>query len=317
MTRATRQVAALAGALLMALLSPRGAVADPVAGAFPHLEAWPSSLALAGIPEALGTGVEAVLENPTGMLRGEGKGLSFSHASLFSGGLVRHQAAALAWPRYEDRPEWREGRVITGRGEARSSLGLGVTNLSGDLPGSDSYGELQIALAYAQRAPLGLQSGMRLRFLQARSTVDGTDGGGVALDIGVEGTSGRWRAGGVARSLLSSVRWDRSLDDPLPRGFDLGVSRALGGGLELLAGAALLSSGSPQRVAVAAEWHPAGTPLILRSGPGWRDTGEDRRAEISGGLAIRVGAFTAAYAMRTGPPGLGEIHRFALEVSLR
>ncbi len=207
-----------------------------VSGAFPHLEAWPTTLSLGGIPAALGYGVEAVLENPTGMLRGDGSGIAFSHASLFAGGLVRHQAAALCWLRREELPEWKGGQVHRRQGETRSAWGLGVTNLSGDLPGSDTYGELEIALSYARRVPLGLQSGVRLRMLQARSTVDGSSGGGLAVDVGLEGSLGGWRAGAVARALASSVNWDRSLDGPLPRGFDLGLERGLGSGLRVMAG---------------------------------------------------------------------------------
>jgi hypothetical protein len=286
-----------------------------ISGAFPHLEAWPTTLSLGGIPAALGYGVEAVLENPTGMLRGDGSGIAFSHASLFTGGLVRHQAAAFCWLRHEELPEWKGGQVRRRQGETRSAWGIGVTNLSGDLPGSDTYGELEIALSYARLVPLGLQSGFRLRMLQARSTVDGSSGGGLAVDVGLEGSIGGWRAGAVARALASSVKWDRSQDGPLPRGFDLGLERGLGGGLRVMAGGALLPTGSPRRLAVAAAWRLPGTPLSLRAGPAWRNLGDERMMEFSAGMGARIGAFSADYGMRTGPPGLGEIHRFSLRVT--
>lgn len=287
-----------------------------LAGAFPHLEAWPSSLALAGIPAALGEGVEAALENPTGMLRAEGPGLAFSHASLFAGGFVHHQAAALCWLRRDELPEWKDAQILHRRSAARSAIGLAVTNLSGDLPGSETYGEMEIALSYARRVPLGLQSGVRLRMLQARSTVDGAGGGGLALDVGLEGSLGPWRAGVVARALTSSVNWDRSADGPIPQGFDLGLERNIQGGLRLLAGTTLLSSGDPRRIAAAAAWRLPGTPLTLRTGPAWQDIGGERRLEVSAGVGIRIKAFTADYGMRDGPAGLGEIHRFSVRVNL-
>lgn len=287
------------------------------AGAFPHLEAWPSTLALGGITAALGEGVEAVLDNPTGTLMGTGSGVAFSHASLFTGGLVSHQAAAVCWVRREERPEWKEGRVVPIPGRIRSAYGLGVTNLSGELPGSDSYGEIEIALTYAQMAPFGVLSGFRLRMLQARSTVDGAAGSGLALDWGIEGSRGPWRMGAAARAFASTVNWDRSLDEPIPRGFDLGLEREVGRGIRLLGGGTLLSSGEPSRLALATSWQLSGTPLTLRAGPAWRDLGGEQDVEISAGIGVRAGALEADYGMRTGPPGLGEIHRFALRLNRR
>jgi hypothetical protein len=297
------------------------------AGAFPHLEAWPVSLALGGVPEALGTGVEAVLENPTGMLQDAGSGFAFSHSSLYTGGFVHHQAAALCWVRRDEIPKWREGVVTRSRGEVLSAYGLGVTNLSGELQGSASYGEVEISLVYARRVLAGVQSGLRLRFLHASSTVDSLSGsgtnfgfnaenGGFALDVGIEGSFGRWRVGGVARSVASDANWDRSKDGAIPRGFDIGLERDLGQGLHLLAGATLLSDGAPRRLALATSWRLPGTPLSLRAGPAWRDIGEEQRAELSAGMGARVGALAADYGMRTGPPGLGEIHRFSIRVDL-
>ncbi len=309
-----RRAALLVLPVLAALAASKARAELP--GAFPHLEAWPASLALAGIPAALGEGVEAAFENPTGMLRADGPGLAFSHASLYAGGLVHHQTAALCWLRRDEVPEWRDAQIVRRRGEARSAVGLGVTNLSGNLPGSDSYGEMEIVLSYARRVPLGLQSGVRLRMLQARSTVDASSGGGLALDFGIEGSLGRWRAGAVARALASSVNWDRSKDGPVPRGFDLGIERDLRGGLRLLAGTTLLPAGAPRRVAVAAAWRLPGTPLTLRTGPAWRDLGDEQHLELSAGVGIRIGAFNADYGMRDGPPGLGEIHRFSVRVKL-
>jgi hypothetical protein len=185
----------LAAAVASLLAIPVGTARAERAGAFPNLEAWPTARSPRGIPGALGEGVEAVLENPTGMIKSTASGVAFSHASLFAGGLVRHQAAALCWLRREDRHEWSGGEVLRPQGEVHSAYGIGITNLSGDLPGNDSYGELEIALAYAHRAAFGTQTGFRVRMLQARSTVDGSGGSGLALDVGLEGSLGRWRAG--------------------------------------------------------------------------------------------------------------------------
>lgn len=317
MTRVGRlHSAAFACAALALLLACPGRTAADTPGAFPHIEPWPAGIALGGIPEALGEGIEAVMENPTGMLRNPTRGAAFSHASLFSGGLVRHQAAALCWTRHDKVTEYDLGRVIQTRGAASSAFGLGVTNLSGELPGADSYGELQVALAYARPVLSGLRSGFRLRMLQARSTVDGSEGGGYAFDLGLEGTLWGCRVGGVARALFSEIRWDRSVDGPIPAGFDLGLERPAGRNLILMAGATLRDSWQPRRIAAAATWRVAGTPLQLRAGPAWRDTGEDQIVEISAGAGILVGPLSAEYGMRTGPPGLGEIHRFGLRAHL-
>jgi hypothetical protein len=285
-------------------------------GAFPHVEPWPAGIALGGIPEALGEGIEAVMENPTGMLRNPTRGAAVSHASLFTGGLVRHQAAAVCWTRYDKAIDYERGSVIESRGSVLSAYGLGVTNLSGDLPGTDSYGELQVSLAYARSIMTGLRSGFRVRLLQARSTIDGSDGGGYAFDLGIEGTLWGCRIGGVARALFSEVRWDRSVDGPIPSGYDLGVERAAGRSLTLLAGATLRDSWEPRRIAAAASWRVPGAPMQLRAGPAWRDTGYEQIIEISAGVGISIGPLTAEYGMRTGPPGLGEIHRFGLRARL-
>jgi hypothetical protein len=297
------------------LLAPRDAASESV-GAFPNLEPWPSTLALGGAPKALGEGVDAVLENPTGMLRSEGRALGFAHASLFAGGFVRHQAAAFLQPLFEEKNVWRAGQVTAGRGAVHTALGLGVTNLSGELPGEDSYGETQIALAFARRFSGGVSSGARLRFLQARSTVDGSGGTGIAVDVGIEGDWAGWRVGGVARAAYSRVNWDRSVDGPLPTGFDAALERMVAGGLRATAGATLLSSGRPSRLAIGLAWLVPRTPLVLMAGPAWRDDAVESRSEIAAGMSVRVGPVRADYGMRTGPDALGEIHRFGLQVGL-
>lgn len=302
--------------LLLAGIAAAGLARADTPGAFPHLEAWPASLALAGTTEALGEGIEAALQNPAGMLHPPARGAAFSHSSLFEGGLVRHQAAALCWTRHESGAVYDRGRFAERRGAIRSAYALGITNLSGDLPGAETYGELQISLSYARRVPHGLRSGFRIRYAQARSSVDGTGGDGIAFDLGLEGTLLGCRAGGVARALFSEIRWDRSLDGPVPRGFDLGLSRPLPFDLTLFAGAALRDAGEPRRIALAAEWSRPGLPLRLRVGPAWRDTGGKAGTELSAGVGLEAGAFAADYGMRTHPSGLGEIHRFGLRAAL-
>ncbi|MBM3286543.1 MAG: hypothetical protein FJY88_04235 [Candidatus Eisenbacteria bacterium] len=302
--------------LVSLLLMPAREARAEMAGAFPHIEPWPSSLALGGTTDALGEGVEAVLGNPTGMLEGPRRAFAFSHASLFSGGLVRHQAAAVRWLKRETNPVWEQGRVTRTPGKGRLAVGLGITNLAGELPGSDTYGELQIALCLARRVLLGLQSGFRLRILQARSSVDGAGGGGLAFDFGLERAIGRARAGMVARSVVSDLDWDRSVDGPLPRGYDLGLQYDLRLGGTILAGASLHEGGAVRRCAVATSWRVPGAPLVLRAGPAWSDPGGESRGELSSGISLQVGGLSADYGMRTGPPGLGEIHRFALVASL-
>ena len=299
-----------------ALLSPASLARAESVGAFPNLEPWPATLALGGAPKALGVGVEAVLENPTGMLRGEGRALGFSHASLFAGGLVHHQTAAVLLPFFGEENVWREGQVVPGRGPVHSAVGLAVTNLGAELPGTDTYGETQIALAYARRVSSAIQAGVRLRFLQARSTVDGSEGTGTAIDIGLEGDHGGWRIGGVARALYSHVNWDRSIDGPVPTGFDASVERQIRPDLRALIGTSLGSSGSPARLALGLAWRVPGTPLILMAGPAWRDDLVESRGELAAGMSLRIGPLEVDYGMRTGPDALGEIHRFGLEVAL-
>jgi hypothetical protein len=300
---------------LVATLVPAWAGAQSV-GAFPNLEPWPTTLALGGAPKALGQGVDAVLENPTGMLWGEGRALAFSHASLFTGGLVHHQAAAALFPFFEEKNTWRAGQVVPGRGAIHSAIGLGVTNLRGELPGEDTYGETQIALAYAHRFAGGVRSGLRVRFLQARSTVDGSGGTGTAIDVGLEGDWGGWRIGGVAKALYSRVNWDRSIDGPLPTGFDAAIERGIRNDLRATVGASLLSSGKPSRLALGLAWQVPRAPLVLMAGPAWREDAVESRGEIAAGMSLRVGPVRADYGMRTGPDALGEIHRFGLQVDL-
>jgi hypothetical protein len=206
--------------------------------------------------------------------------------------------------------------VIPGRGPVSSAIGIGVTNLSGDLPDDDNYGELQVSLVYARVIGMGLQSGFRLRFLQARSTLDGSDGGGYAFDLGLEGELAGWRVGGLFRAIFSEVRWDRSLDDPIPTGYDVGIERLVRTGLTAAAGATLRDDWKPRRLAVALLWDVPGTPIQLRLAPAWRDTQEEKYLEFSGGAGIEVRAISVEYGMRTGPSGLGEIHRFGLRATL-
>lgn len=297
------------------VLAPPQARAESV-GAFPNLEPWPVTLALGGAPKALGGGVDAVLENPASMLWGTGRALGFSHASLFAGGLVHHQAAAALLPFFEESTSWHEGRVLPGRGPVYAALGVGVTNLSGELAGDDTYGETQISLCYAKRISSGLRSGVRLRFLQARSTVDGTDGTGTSVDVGLEGDWKGWRVGGVARALYSRVNWDRSIDGPIPSGFDLAMERPVRPGLIATAGSTLASSGKPSRFSLGLAWLVPRTPLTLMAGPAWRQDVVEARTEIAAGMSLRVGPVRADYGMRTGPDALGEIHRFGLELDL-
>jgi hypothetical protein len=308
-----RVLPAIAVAAMM--VAPPRARAESV-GAFPNLEPWPVTLALGGAPRALGDGVDAVLENPASMLRGTGRALAFSHASLFTGGLVHHQSAAMMLPFFEESTSWHEGRVKPGKGAVYAALGLGVTNLSGELPGDDTYGETQISLCYAKRLARGIHSGVRVRFLQARSTVDGTDGTGTSIDLGMEGDWKGWRVGGVARALYSRVNWDRSIDGPLPSGFDLAVQRPVLDGLQATAGGMLLASGKPSRFSLGMAWLVPRTPLTLMAGPAWRQDVVESRAEIAAGMSLRVGPVRADYGMRTGPDALGEIHRFGLELDL-
>jgi hypothetical protein len=251
------------------------------------------------------------------MLHDPARGAAFSHASLFEGDLVKHQAAALCWVRYESIVGWERGQVVDRRGEPSSAYGIGVTNLSGDLPGDDTYGELEISFAYARSALPGLTAGLRLRALQARSTVDGSDGGGLALDLGFQGRVWGVRGGVSARALMSELKWDRSLDDPLPRTLDFALERGIVNGLLLMAGGTVRSSGELKGVSAALEWRPPYLPLQLRSGPTWREDGWESRTEMSAGAGVQLGAFAFDYALRTGPPGLGEIHRFGLLASFR
>lgn len=261
--------------------------------------------------------MEAVLENPASMLHQPARGAGFSHASLFEGGWVRHQAAALCWVRYDTPLAWEGGQVVKQRGEASAAYGVAITNLAGDLPGEDSYGELEVAIAYTRRLAQGLRAGVRGRALQARSTVDGTDGGGLALDLGVEGNLSGMRAGVTLRSLVSELRWDRSLDAPLLRSIQFALETPLGHGVHVIAGGSIRSEGRRQSLAVAGQWRLPGLPLELRGGPCLRYDGFEPRPEWSAGVGFFVAGFDLDYAVRTGPPGLGETHRFGLVVSFR
>jgi hypothetical protein len=266
---------------------------------------------------ALGHGVQAALENPAGMLSDPSSGFAFSHSSLFTGGLVTHQSFAICLTRWEDRALWKEGRVYKQRGEVSSAFGVGVTNLSGKLPDAESYGEMQVSFSYSRRVPLGLRGGFRLRFLQTRTSVEEMGGGsGYAFDAGVEDRVLGFRFGLLANALASDIRWDRSVDGPLPTRFLLSIEKPVGRGLVLMAGADLRSTADPRRLTVAATWTVPGTPLRLQGGPSLLDGDGQSHSEISAGTSIVLGRISAEYGMRTGPPGLGEIHRFGFCVSL-
>jgi hypothetical protein len=313
----TGRICVAVGLCVAAAIGTPAVAVSERAGAFPNLEPWPSSLALGGLTDALGSGIEAVLQNPTGMMDHPARGVAVSHASLFGGNLVDHQTAAFCWVRYEDKANWSGGRFTSAPDRAGSAYGIGVANLSGDLPDTNTYGELEISLAYARRVSFGVQGGMRLRVLQARSTVDGSGGGGTALDLGFSGEWSGLRVGCVARSVVSIVNWDRSLDEPLPRSYDIAIERSAGMGLDLIAGASLFGSWEPRRLGVAAQWSPPSLPISFRAGPSWRDFDEDPRSEFSAGVGLQAGAFRFDYGMRTGPEALGEIHRFALQLRFR
>jgi hypothetical protein len=320
MSRDSSGLRGLAGPLAAAVLACAGTVAPGHAettGAFPNLDPWPRALALSGLTAGLGHGVEAVLENPASMLHEPARGVGFSHAALFDGGLVRHQSAAICWVRYQKGPAWEGGEVVHRRGGATSAYGLGVTNLRGELPGSDSYGELEVALAYTRHVTGGLRAGLRGRALQARSTVDGSDGGGFALDVGVEGVLSGFRAGATLRSLVSEIRWDRANDEPLLRAIQFALEAPFGRGARLIAGGSIRSAGRRQGLGVAGEWKIPGVPLALRGGPAVRYDGFEPRAEWSAGIGFQSTTFDLDYGVRTGPPGLGEIHRFGLVASFR
>lgn len=300
----------LCGALLAAACQARA----ERAGAFPHIEPWPSSLALGGLADGLGGGVEAVLLNPTGMLHEPTRGLAVSHASLFEGNLVNHQAAAFCWVRYEEKADWAGGRFRSSPDQASSSLGIGFTNLSGDLPDTNTYGEIEISVAYARKMLQGVQAGARVRVLQARSTVDASGGGGMALDLGLSGRLAGFRVGGVARSLVSAINWDRSLDDPLPRAYDVAIERPAPAGIVLVAGASLYGDWQPRRAGVGARFSATSLPISFSAGSAWRDLDADPQADLSAGVGIRVRSFRFDYGLRTSPEELGEIHRFGLQI---
>lgn len=303
-------------AWLLATCRIQPTLAEP-SGAFPNLEPWPEALALGGLPLALGEGVEAVLENPTGMLVDPATGLAFSHASLFTGGLVTHQTFAFCLTRREEEVSWKNGTVYRSHGGVSSAIGLGVTNLSGKLPGSDSYGEIQIAISYARQVPLGLRAGFRLRILQARSTVDAMGGGGgYAFDFGLEERAIGCRIGFVGNAATSEIRWDRSLDGPIPPRFAISIERDVGHGLTAFVGTDLRSTAQPKRLAFAGRWRVPGTPLSLQAGPSIVSGDGESHTELSSGAAILVGRLAAEYGMRTGPPGLGEIHRFGVRLTI-
>jgi hypothetical protein len=84
-----------------------------------------------------------------------------------------------------------------------------------------------------------------------------------------------------------------------------------------MAGGTLRGSGEIRGLTAALEWRLPRLPLTLRSGPTLRDDGWERRTEVSAGAGLLVGAFAFDYGFRSGPPGLGELHRFGLLASFR
>jgi hypothetical protein len=140
-------------------------------------------------------------------------------------------------------------------------------------------------------------------------------GNGYAFDFGLEERTLGCRIGFVGNAVTSAVRWDHSLDGPIPARFAASIEREVGRGFSALAGIDLRSSAEPRRLAFAGQWHLPGTPLSLQAGPSIMSGDGESHAELSSGAAILVGRVAAEYGMRTGPPGLGDVQRFGFRVS--
>jgi len=216
--------AALA-ALLLATASRTVSAASQIYGSFPEIDASARSVALGGNLAALAAGAEALGSNPSGLLDVDAREVTFGYADLFGLGLVSHSSAQAVWPLLAKSVQWEGGEIRTVRRPppANHALGLAVTNLSTDIE-PDRYDETQLTLAFASRGFGGVRWGIDYRLLWAQSNLEDVGATGHAVDFGFKR---EWRPltlGFTARNLASAVNWQRGLDEPLAKRFQLAVA---------------------------------------------------------------------------------------------
>jgi hypothetical protein len=324
--RHLRLLILLALACLLPAASRRARASESVTGAFPLLEASARGAALAGNLSALAEGSESVLYNPAGLLAESQREVSFSYADLFNLGLVSHSAVLFDWPVLGHEISWENGRIrkVPVPPPARYALGLGVSNLRGDL-GTDSYSEMQFALALAWRLPWKMRAGATYRYLSAQSDLPFSGGHGFALDLGWSQVSGPVTLGLTAANLVSGTNWAPEVttsstktgeeDDPLLRRWSLGVAwRPAFAPVNLTAQSQWVGSAFRwQSIGGGAEWYG---PLILRAGLRHREDALGGRTDFSAGAGFKLKMVRLDYAWQNSGWDLGPTHRWSGSVAL-
>jgi len=316
----------VAGSMLLALLLLLGAAATAragdgnwaVTGAFADLEPGGRGTALGGALAPLVDDPTAVHWNPARLIAVRNRGLTATHADLFSLDLVHHAALFCAFPRGRHEVGWQEGRIQRRKGDVGSCFGFGLQATWVDLdPEPEAYAEYDLSLAYAARGWGGLAYGLAAHGLLVRSDLDGVGARGFSFDFALSRSLRPCLdASLVLRSLFSSLSWDQSSQDQLRPAAEAGLAlrphRTLAVPLTVsydLEAAALYEA------ACGAEWRAIGRTLVLRGGLRWRDDGDEATLQSSAGAGLHWNEIGFDYGLAMGREELGETHRLSLHVT--
>jgi hypothetical protein len=255
--------------------------------------------------------------NPARLVDVTGRGIAVTYADLFGLQLVRHVGFFAAWPRAGQAASWDGESLTLGSSAPGSAIGVGVQSTQVEL-NPESYGEYDLALAYAHRGWGSLRWGAAGHLLLVRSDLADVSASGFAADLALSRPVGpRVDATLVLRSLVSSVSWKLGARESLGRSAELGVAVRPRSGVRVPAALTVdLDGGALRQAALGAEWLPAGPVLALRVGARWRDEGDRVSARAAGGLGLLWKEISFDYGLSAGPSELGPTHRFGLSLGL-
>ncbi|MFN8546717.1 MAG: hypothetical protein U0527_01780 [Candidatus Eisenbacteria bacterium] len=304
------------GAVLLTLgiagSPPPAEAAAQIYGGFPEIDASARSVALGGNLAALAAGAEALGSNPAGLLDTDAREVTFGYADLFGLGLISHSSAQAAWPLLGKSVQWDGGEIRTVRRPppANRALGVAVSNLSTDIE-PDRYDETQLTVAFASRGFLGFRWGADYRLLWAQSNLEDVGANGHAMDFGVKR---QWRSltvGFAARNLASSVNWQRGLDEPLAKRFQLAAAFRPLRPLTLQATTEWVGdAGSRRASSLGVECAPVAA-LTLRGAIRQREDAVDSSTEWSAGAGFQAWKLRIAYGISHHAQELGDTQRWS------
>lgn len=291
---------------------------EAIYGGFPTLDVSARGTALGSSLVALTDDSEANTWNPAGLLWLGQRELTFSYADLFGLGLVEQTVAQFAWPILETDHELGSGQVVTRKlpPPAVRAFGFSVSNLSADALGVD-YQETEVGLNFAWRTPGSTFAGVGVRFLWSQSSDGSVEASGQSFQVGLQRTMGQFRAGFLARDLISSLDWKEGTDDALPLRLALGLAW-LPRSLPIRTTAEYTARGQADgtsRLGAAVEWDVVG-PLTLRGGLRSTDDNGGQDVDWSSGLGFRWSELHVDYGFLESGNDLGTTHRWSASLGL-